>query len=446
VRERSALLWRAVAIAVLTFVVWVARVEGPYHFDDWVTPGSDPASQSLTAFAEHLGRTLRPLSKLSFALEAALGWGAEPATRRIVSVVIHAISSGLLFLLAARLGAGLWAAASAAVLFAANPIHAEVVWALAGRGAAMALMFLLAALLAQVRGRRWLAAGLFILACLCRETSVLGAVPLVAVELAHRRGDTKALLRRLEPIVTVVFLVIAFVLSNARYRELIDYSVHGRPLGHSVTGQIEAVPLGLSLYFRPGALSIDHGERLAHSFAAPGFWLGVALLLACAGLMLWGCLRRRALVAVGAALVLAALVPTQTFVAKLDPLTERPFAAALAGVVLLGAAGARAWFRHARFGRAAIGATAVLALVLVHATLRRGELYASDVDLWRDAASKSLTNARPHYNLALALLEAGRPPEAAAALGRARTIDPFDSEMRALAARLESSLASADHP
>jgi hypothetical protein len=444
VRERSTLLCRAVAIAVCAFAVWVARVQGPYHFDDWVTPVGDPASQSLSAFVEHLGRTLRPLSKLSFALEATLGWADQPAMRRVVSVLVHGLTSGLVFLLAARLGAGLWAAAAASVLFALHPIHAEAVWALAGRGAALGLLFVIAALLAHWRGRRWLAAGLLLAACLCRETSVFGALALGALELARRTGDTKTLLRRLEPVASVVLVVIAFVLQNARYRELIDYSLHGRPQAHSVAGQIEAVPLGLSLHFRLGALSIDHGERLAHSFGAPGFWLGVVTLLGFVALAAWACLRRRALVAVGAALVLAALIPTQTFVAKLDPLTERPFAAALAGVALLVAAGARAWFRHARFRRATVGAFVALALVLGHATLERGELYASDVALFRDAAEKSLVNARPHYNLALALLAEGRAGEAATALERARKIDPFDSEMRALAAQLKAGLASPD--
>lgn len=438
------MLWRAGLIALLAFGVWVARISGPYHFDDWVTPVSDPASQSLSAFGENIGRTLRPLSKLSFAIEGSLGWGDEPAARRAVSVLIHAITSGLVFLLAARLCAGIWPAAVAAALFAVNAIHAESVWALAGRGAALGLMFLVAALLAQLRRRRWLAAGLFLAACLCRETSVLGALPLAALELSRRDGTSW--LRRLEPVATIVLLVIAFVVQNARYRELIDYSSRGRPFAWSVAGQVEAIPYGLGLYVRPGALSIDHGERLAHSFAAPLFWVGVVALLSLGGLLVWACLRKRGLVAVGAALVLAALLPTQTLVAKLDPLTERPFAAALAGVVLLVAVVARRAFRHARVRRIALGVAALLGLLALDATLARGTLYASDVALWRDAAGKSVTNARPHYNLALALLEEGRTEEARMALQRAREIDPFDSEMRALAARLEAGVGSAEPP
>ena len=68
------------------------------------------------------------------------------------------------------------------------------------------------------------------------------------------------------------------------------------------------------------------------------------------------------------------------------------------------------------------------------ATLARGQLYASDVTLWADAAGKSATNPRPHVNLGVALVAAGRPHEAAAAFRAALQIDPLDIKAeRALA-------------
>lgn len=424
--------------------VYLARVEGPYHFDDWVTPVGDPASQSLPAFFEHVAHTLRPLSKLGFAIEGSLGLGESAAARRGVSAFFHGVSSGLVFLIAARLGTGVWAALTTAVLFAVHPIHAQMVWALAGRGALMALSFSLGALLAQLRRRPWVAAGLLLCACMCRETSALFVFPLAAVELARRPKTLGAVFKRIEPSVTVVLLIVAFVVQNARYRQLIEYSARGRPLGWSIAGQIEAIPHGLLLWLRPSGQSIDHGPALSHSFASPGFWLGVfsiALLFVLCGL---GIRTLRPPLAIGAAWVLAALLPTQSLIPKLDPLTERPLAAALAGAALLCAAAVRPVFRTPRIRSLYFGAWTVATLLLASSTLSRGALYASDVALWRDAANKSTTNARPHYNLALALLDAGRPDEANQSLLRARQIDPFDSEMRALAARLSSSLASPD--
>lgn len=432
-----ALSTRALAVFALGALVFAMGVRGPYHFDDWVTPVADPASQSIPHFFEHAFRTLRPLSKLTFAVEGSLGWAGDPALRRLVSVCFHAASSALVFVLAARLRSGLWAAFVAASIYALHPIHAEMVWALAGRGAAMGTTLGLAALLAQARGQRWVAAGLLLAAASSRETAVLFVLPMVALE-ASRGLDLRTLARRIEPAATSALLVVAFVAKNARYRTLAEYSLLGRPFGWSVAGQIEAVPHGLSLYVRPGALSIDHGVSLAHSFAAPIFWLGVASLAAFVWLAVWGACAREPALAVGAAIVLAALLPTQSVIPKLDPLTERPLATALSGVCLVLARGLAPAFRHRKHRAKILALAAGVALALAVASIRRGALYASDVALFRDAAEKSVVNPRPHQNLALALLEVGRVEEARSAVARARRIDPFDNELRALASRLEA--------
>ncbi|MBX3130465.1 MAG: hypothetical protein KF718_27345 [Polyangiaceae bacterium] len=442
----SPLSCRAVLVAALGLVLFASRTQGPYHFDDWLTPVGDPASQSLSAFASNLTRTLRPLSKLTFALEASLGFSDAPELRRVVSALLHAATSGLLCALAARLGAGLWAATIAAGVYAVHPIHAEMVWALAGRGALLATLLLVAALLAQLRGRPWAAAAALLAACLARETAVFGLLPLAALELARRPAGVVAALRRLEPSATAVLLALAFVVQNARYRQLIEYSARGRPWAYSSVGQLEAIPHGLSLYARPGALSLDHGVALTHSTASIAFWLGLLTLFGLVALTGWAALRRRTLLAVGCSFMLAALLPTQSVVPKLDPLTERPLASALVGALLLVALGLRAALARPRARRLLAAGCAMVTLALAHATWSRGTLYRSDLALWRDAAAKSVSNPRPHYNLAHALLDAGRRREAAEALRRARSIDPFDSELRALAARVEEELASAPEP
>jgi protein O-mannosyl-transferase len=73
----------------------------------------------------------------------------------------------------------------------------------------------------------------------------------------------------------------------------------------------------------------------------------------------------------------------------------------------------------------------VLAL-LASATVRRSALFDSEILLWRDAAVKSRTNARPHLQYALLLTGAGRAGEARQALSRARAIDPFSAHIEDL--------------
>ena len=70
----------AVAAALVLFA-WLPAFGAPYQYDDYNTPVGDAASQSLTSFWHLLPRTLRPLTKLSYALESSLGAESAPARR-----------------------------------------------------------------------------------------------------------------------------------------------------------------------------------------------------------------------------------------------------------------------------------------------------------------------------------------------------------------------------
>lgn len=449
--QRGLTVLAATAIFTLGLWAWTVGIAGPYHFDDYVTPLNDPASQSLAAWREYLPVTLRPVTKLTYALEAEAGLDREPAPRRAVSLAFHAISAALLFLLMLRLvpGAGSVAAAFLAALWFIHPVHADNVLMLSGRTAVLSGMFLLAALVAAERSKSWLAALLFILACFSRETALAGLLPL-AVLAASRPGHSwRSVARELIPTLVGAALVLAWIVTTPRYQQLAEFSLLGRPFWPSVTAQVGAVPAGLALLFNPSALSIDYGLPLPSKFSEPLFLLGVALYLgAGAGIVTF--LGRSRAVAVGLAVWLAALLPTQSVVPKLDALTNRPLALALAGLLLamvpLVVNVSRAW-RNLREGaqpgsaarRAGAAGTValrscVLALValLATSTARRAELFESEVGLWRDAAAKSHVNARPHLHYARLLFRKGEEAEARRILATAARIDPFSAQIAAL--------------
>jgi Flp pilus assembly protein TadD len=138
-------------------------------------------------------------------------------------------------------------------------------------------------------------------------------------------------------------------------------------------------------------------------------------------------------VTIGLAVWLAAIVPTQTLMPKLDPLTERPLGLALAGIVIAAVCPLVAASRAIR-AQTVLAAGSALVFMLATATVARGRLYASDVALWADAARKSVTNPRPHVNLGVALVTAGQPDAARDAFRAALRIDPLDIQAeRALA-------------
>jgi hypothetical protein len=62
-------------------------------------PGNDPASQSLAAFGAHLTTTLRPLTKLTFAVESSAGLAAAPSRRVFNMTMLLGCALCLLFLL-----------------------------------------------------------------------------------------------------------------------------------------------------------------------------------------------------------------------------------------------------------------------------------------------------------------------------------------------------------
>ncbi len=418
--------------ALAAFAAWALFVRGPYHFDDFVTPLDDPASQGLGAFFAHLTTTLRPLTKATYALEASAGLGEMPWARRLFSCMLHGVGVGLLLALvrgeAARVRARPGLPTLAVMAYALHPIHAEAILALAGRPSLLASTLLFGALLAVQRRRDPLGAALFFLACMARETAIVGLLPLLV--LARREGG----LGRAMPQIAAFFCVLPLYVLNTRMATLGRYSlsVVDASVDTPLARQWAAIPVGLSLWLRPSALSVDHGAAQADSPVAPLALVGLAILgggtlLAIAALAKPALARSP--LPLAAALLVAALAPTQSFVFKLDALTERPFAFALA-CVPLALVGLVTWRVHAGL-RGAFSVAAVAAAMLAGLGLRgRGPLYASEVALWADAAAKSETNPRPYVNWIVSLEEAGRPDEALRATRLARGKFPWDRALR----------------
>ncbi len=449
--------WRRSALAALLICVlgawaWAPGLSGPYHFDDFVTPLNDPASQSFDAWLEHLPVTLRPATKLSYALEAKAGWAREPMPRRLVSLVMHLGSALLLYALIARLVpmsspllSPLLAALLAGLWFL-HPVHADSLLLLSGRTAALSGLLLLAALLALERARAGWAGLLFMLACFARETALAGLLPLLVLAASRPGASLRSTLRELAPVLLGALLICVWVMNTPRYLDLAEYSLLGRPFWQSLASQVGAVPVGLGLLFDPKALSIDYGLLLP---AYPGesmFVLGVLLYVAAAaGIAL--CWKRSRAATIGLALWLAALLPTQSIVPKLDALTNRPLSLALAALLLTAApvlagiisrtrsAGPDPILRGSLEKRmtplrpgAVVFAVGLLAL-LASASAQRSALFRSELALWQDAAAKSQHNARPHLQYAALLKQSGRDREAFAAVLAAQSIDPFSSQI-----------------
>lgn len=437
---------RATVVAVATIALlatslwaWSRGLTGPYLFDDQVTPLGDPASQSLTAWTLHAAVTLRPLTKLTYALESETSITNTPAARRVASIVMLSVSASLLLLLIRRLAprATLVTTTALAALWFLHPVHADCVLLASGRTAVLSGLFVIAALLALGRSKRWLAALFFLLACLSRETALAALLPLAVLAAARHKDSWRLVLRDLTPLIFASAVVVGWMLITPRYVQLVEYSMLGRPVVASAIGQVGAVPVGIGLLFNPAALSIDYGVPLPATLTEPLFLLGVLLYLAAAAGVVVFLRRGSPAVAVGLALWLAALIPTQSIVPKLDALTNRPLSLALAGLLLSSAPVVEAVRRRSP-AVIALGASATIIAATMVATARRAELFQSELSLWQDAAAKSLVNERPHAQYAALLRQAGRLREAQQALSVAAQINPFNSQVASMSRAVHS--------
>jgi tetratricopeptide (TPR) repeat protein len=437
-RWRGAIYAAPIAVAIVTTLIWSLVRAGPYRLDDFATPLDDPASPSLSAWLAHLRLTLRPLTKLTYAIEGSLGVVGAPA-RRALSAAIHGVGAGALALAGRRLlrahPRGALGAALIALVWSLHPVHAESVLSVAGRSAALGATLIAIALACAAFDRAYAAAVAIGLAVLAREaTAPAGlALALLLVARAPRPRVARISLAIGLPIALSIAGTLAWTLSRPRAIALADYSFHGRPWASSVARQLAAVPLGLGLLPRPSGLSCDHGAPLPGALADPRALLGAALLLVALAVAI-ALARRAPIAATGAALWALALLPTQTVVPKLDAITERPIALSAMGLALLLLAGLAAIDRTRTLRRLRAPAwlvTTAAALLLARATIVRGRLYASDVALFGDASAKSVDNPRPFVELARALDEAGRREDAKRALRQALAIDPFATPLEA---------------
>lgn len=176
--------------------------------------GLDGLRAMLTATR---GGLWQPLSWLSLAVDRAL-WGSEAAGFHLTSLLLHAGTSVLFYLVCLRLLDGRRTAAMlAALFFAVHPLRVEsVAWASERKGLLSGLLFM-AAVLAHLDGRGRTALAAFG-ASLAAKASALSLPPLLAVldAWSTRRRPTRRTLLALAPFFAVAAGALALAVLAGR--------------------------------------------------------------------------------------------------------------------------------------------------------------------------------------------------------------------------------------
>jgi hypothetical protein len=184
-----------------------------FVFDDTVDVVNNPAVHGFGSIRSVLTTSsrsaagletglYRPLTSISFMVDYSIA-GTDASLFHVSNLVIHAAASVLVMFLAMALGLPVAASGIAALIFALHPAHVEVVANVAGRKESLMAGLLVGAVLARLRGLRgktpWLvgSAALYLAAMLTKETAVVGAALVVAVDgYAARTGSEAERSRR----------------------------------------------------------------------------------------------------------------------------------------------------------------------------------------------------------------------------------------------------------
>jgi hypothetical protein len=422
--------WRQPALLAGAVIAGYANsLFGAFQFDDYNVIVGSAQVHSLGAWLAGLSGGLRPLLKLSY----ALNWMASPAPAgfHVVNLLVHLVNAGLVYALAKIFCQralperdGDWIALATALLFALHPVHTEAVTYISGRSSSLMTMFYLAALWTYARWTqartteflRLASLCLFVLALLVKESAMLFVFALLVWEWVWRTPWRAVVSRHWPYWLVAGGAALAFAL-HPGYSTLMWNSVHLRSLGDGFVSQLAGATVLLGKLLWPAALNIDPdppvignaGAMLPHA-------AGLLLLIALA----WRSRAGRPWISLGLMWALVHLLLFNTVFPRVDGVNERQLYWADWGLFLMIAAEI-----EIRLERPLARVTvALLACALIAVTIARNEVYRSEIALWEDTVSKSRNKARAHNNLGYAYSLAGRDEEARNAYLEALRLDP----------------------
>lgn len=437
----------AVALIVLAMGAYLNAVKHPFLYDDIPLVLKNPGIRSIADIPEMVGMSekgfelrTRWTRQVTHALEYAAVGPSAPAYHA-TNIALHALIVLLAFTLFAGISGsallGWWTAA----LFAVHPINTEVVAHVSGRRDLLAAFFSIAGLVLLQRytthGGRWrpvTALVAFYLAASSKEVALLAPVAFVLVDLyaglreAGTQRKSPSLLaqvgehlsqrKALYAVLAIFTVVLGWALlfltksSPGMAGSPSYYETSGAGIGLLERARIGG--LALRLLLLPLGQTIDYSYDALNLSAGPWAALGlldICLLLAGAGLMLWGLVRRNWAGLAGAWMVLFYL-PHLGIIPWHEIFAERFLYLSGLGFCLAAAAGGLAVARSTRSERwAGIAGLAILAL-LGAGTILRNQVWGSGQELWQSAVSRYPNAARAHKALADVFLADAQPIKA----------------------------------
>jgi len=424
----------AVLVGAVLFAYWNS-LRAPFLFDDisaivenvsireWKTALVPPGDGSAT--------TGRPVVNLTYAFNHAVS-GEAVWSYHALNLLIHAAAALTLFGLVRRSAPGT-PAFVIALLWAVHPLQTESVTCIAQRTESLCGLFYLLTLYSFARGTsapRWLVVSVAscLLGMATKEVMVTAPLLVLLYDRTFVAGSFAAAWR----VRRGYYLALASTWGLLLYLVLGTGGTRGDAAGLGLgvswwsylLKQSEALVLYLQLSVWPHPLVVDYGADVVKTWTEV-WWQGPVVLALVAGTG-WALVRRPVLGFLGAWFFLI-LAPSSSVVPLVSQTMAEhrmylPLAAVMA--LLVGLAGRRF------SARPVLVAGVILACVATGLTIRRNQVYHSELALWQDTLAHRPANGRAHNNLGIALNEAGRIEEAAGHYREAARLMPLSADAR----------------
>lgn len=438
--EEAPLSWRpqtAALILAAGIIVYFNALHTPFQFNDYFVVVNDRSIQDVSRLWEELPRSLRPLTKLSYALNYALGQ-LEPWGYHLVNLWFHLFIALEVFYLAAKIlpnPAPFWTA----LLFTVHPIQTETVTYIAARSNVMMAFFYLSGLIAATRALSlwrsvedkrskalaWLGLALicYLAAIASKEAAVTLPLAVLVYDLYFLRGARNRVRRKTLLYTSLCLLaigVLSLFIFHARYVELfrnIFATLAARSSStHILTQPVILVSL-LRRFFIPVDLNIDFDYQLVSTLDLKAvFSLSLLSLLVVLAFFLF---RRLSVFSFAIAWFFVTLLP-HILLPRTDFLNERHLYLPSVGMIM----GLTYLIFQVKAKAASNLALGLICLLLAVGTIQRNSVYADELTLWEDTVAKSPNKARPHNNLGYIYLKRGDSEKAALEFNRALELNP----------------------
>jgi tetratricopeptide (TPR) repeat protein len=220
----------------------------------------------------------------------------------------------------------------------------------------------------------------------------------------------------------VLFATASFsLIAHPGYGGMLEYSFDIRGIKESLLSQVSGVFYLLSKLILPFSLNIDPDLPVLSKWTPLlAIKAGILSALFCTGLIRF---RRVPVVGFGILWFFLVLLPTNSFVPRLDVANERQLYFSSWGLFAVVSAAAARVQARARSNFIYWIIIAILA-ALFCSTLLRNHVYRSEISLWEDTVRKSPRKPRAYNNLGYAYAISGRYAEAKKAYRQALNLNP----------------------